>query len=183
MSRRRLILAALVACGLQTAVLATMITSSASILAEGQEIRLKTVPVDPRDLLRGEYVILNYEFTALESALIADPFPTEAGTVTLDVRLSPGEDGFWHPIAASFSPLEREEGTVVLRSLPFRYQPQAEKPAVVRADYGLERYYVPEGQGKALEEARNNRQIAVNVRVAEDGAARIASLEILEPGS
>src|SRR6185437_13702730 len=35
----------------------------------GDEIKLKTVPVDPRDLLYGDYVTLGYEISRLEPAL------------------------------------------------------------------------------------------------------------------
>ena len=180
LTRRRLIAAAVIAAGLQTGVLASMITASDSILAEGTEVRLKTVPVDPRDLLRGEYVTLAYEFSALESSLIAGPWPTENGNNQLRVRLKPGGDGFWHPVAASFEDMAPEEGSVVILSQPFFFGPQVEKPVTVSADYGLERYYVAEGQGKALEEARNNRQIAVRARVSADGSSRIVALDVLD---
>ena len=34
----------------------------------GETIRLRTVPVDPRDLLRGDYVILGYEISRIPDA-------------------------------------------------------------------------------------------------------------------
>lgn len=177
LSRRRLLVAAVIAAGLQTGVLASMIASNARILSEGVEIRLATVPVDPRDLLRGHYVTLTYAFTALDSSLIAGSWPTKIGMQRLSVRLSPDADGFWHPVAASFGDLPAEEGSVVIRSLPFQFNPLSENPPILRVDYGIERYYVSEGQGKALEEARDNRRIAVRVRVAADGSVRIAGLD------
>ena len=48
------LVAAIVAAALQTAVLGYMVESRASILRNGADIKLKTLPVDPRDLLRGE---------------------------------------------------------------------------------------------------------------------------------
>ena len=57
--------AALVAALLQTAVLGFMVESRASILRSGTDVRLKTLPVDPRDLLRGDYVILSYGISSI----------------------------------------------------------------------------------------------------------------------
>lgn len=180
LTRRRLITAAVVAAGLQTGVLATMISSSAGILADGVAVRLIAQPVDPRDLLRGEYVVLGYEFSNLDAALLEGPWPEAAGEVTLNVRLAPSDDGYWHPVKGSFGELPAEEGTVVLRSLPFQYEPQSQPPAQISAQYGLERYYVPEGQGKVLEEARNDRQLVVTVHVTPEGEAGIASAEVVD---
>ena len=53
----RYILAALLLCGLILA----MVYQRAEILRNGQEVRLEIVPVDPRDLFRGDYVILDYQ--------------------------------------------------------------------------------------------------------------------------
>lgn len=180
LTRRRLIIAAVAAAGLQTGVLATMISSSAGILADGVPVRLIALPVDPRDLLRGEFVVLGYEFSTLDSSLVEGAWPDSAGEAILNVRLAPSDDGFWHPVKASFGDLPAEEGTVVLRSLPFQYEPQAQPPTKITAQYGLERYYVPEGQGKVLEEARNNHQLAVTAHVTPEGQARIASLEVID---
>jgi hypothetical protein len=52
----RYIVAALALCGL---ILATVV-QRAAILRSSQEARLEVVPVDPRDLFRGDYVVLNY---------------------------------------------------------------------------------------------------------------------------
>src|ERR1043166_5098507 len=49
-------LAALLLCGL---ILATVV-ERAAILRSGQEARLELTPVDPRDLFRGDYVVLGY---------------------------------------------------------------------------------------------------------------------------
>ena len=42
-------------------------------LRTGTEVTLKTVPVDPRDLFRGDYVVLNYEISTLD----LDEIPAE----------------------------------------------------------------------------------------------------------
>lgn len=180
LTRRRFIAAALITAGLQTSILVTMMRSSQTVLDEGTAIRLRTAPVDPRDLMRGEYVVLSYEISRLDTTLIKGDFPQAVGEQVLHVRLAAGPDGFWVAKEAAFAELPAEPDTVVIRSFPFSYVPQTPVPTALSLQFGIERYYVAEGQGKALEEARNNHQIAVEVRVTAEGDARIASLEVLD---
>ena len=42
----------------QVALLTVMIVDRVQILRDGKEVTLKSRPVDPRDLLRGDYVVL-----------------------------------------------------------------------------------------------------------------------------
>ena len=49
-------------------VLLALVEQRARILRGGTEIRLRTVPVDPRDLFRGDYVILAYPISTVEAA-------------------------------------------------------------------------------------------------------------------
>ena len=67
MSRQRLV-ALVAAVVLQLAVLGGLFVYSQYPLWVGTEVRLATVPVDPRDLFRGQYVRLNY-------ALSRQPLP------------------------------------------------------------------------------------------------------------
>lgn len=178
LSRRRLLVAAIAAGGMQIALILSMVASNSAILEEGVAVTLRAQPVDPRDLLRGEYVTLGYSFSALNAALVRDPWPTQPGEQTLWLRLKPGPEGVSDVSEAAFEPLPPEAGSVVLKSEPFPFNPTTEKPLVVRATYGLERYYVPEGQGKALEAARDTHRILVDARITPDGTARIASLRV-----
>lgn len=62
MSGNKLKLALLAALGLQVAILAGVFINGFYPLWLGQEVRLQTQPLDPRDLFRGNYARLNYEF-------------------------------------------------------------------------------------------------------------------------
>ena len=65
MSGKRLLLAAcLVALG-ELGFLSWVIAGRAAILRNGQEVVLSVEPVDPRDLLRGDYVRFGYEIAQL----------------------------------------------------------------------------------------------------------------------
>ena len=75
-TRRNLWIAiAVVALG-QAAVLGWMIWDRASLLANGREVVLEVIPVDPRSLFRGDYVILGYDISRFD--LPAGRRPAEA---------------------------------------------------------------------------------------------------------
>lgn len=172
------LVAAILAAALQTAVIGYMVESRASILRSGADIRLKTLPVDPRDLLRGDYVILSYPISTIPKGIVTGEAPKAGGRVRLTVRLKPGADGLWTASEAGFGALEPQEGSVLLRTLPFDYYAAADGgvPDTLFVSYGLERYYVPEGEGRVLEDARNQEELEVEARVSKDGTPQIARL-------
>lgn len=171
------LVAAIVAAALQTAVLGYMVESRASILRSGADIRLKTLPVDPRDLLRGDYVILSYPISTISKSIITGEVPTNSERVRMSVRLKPGTDGLWTATEASFGDLSAADGSVVLRTQPFDYYAGVDGlPETLFVNYGIERYYVPEGEGKVLEDARNQEELEVEARVSKDGTPQIARL-------
>ncbi|MBY5321803.1 GDYXXLXY domain-containing protein [Rhizobium leguminosarum] len=169
------LLSAIIVAGLQTLILGTIIQSRASILSDGAEVLLKTAPVDPRDFLRGDYVVLNYDISSVPVQTVSGGIPAEAGERVLWVRLKKQEDGFWTVTESSFHELPPEPETVILRSQPF-YSGGLAASDSMRVEYGIERYYVPEGEGKPIEEARNDGNVAIAVRVSPGGSAQIRSL-------
>lgn len=175
----RPLFAAILVALLQTAVLGYMIESRASILRNGVDVVLKTVPVDPRDLLRGDYVVLSYDISNIPADKVTGGFPTEATDAQVSVRLEKQVDGFWTISEASFGTLPPKEGTVIARSSPFYFYPTPDSPASsVNVEYGIERYYVPEGEGLVLEEARNASALSVTASVDGDGRMQIRSIAI-----
>lgn len=160
---------------LQSAVLLYTVVSRAAVLRDGREVLLETAPVDPRDLLRGDYVVLNYTIATLEAASIGGPWPEDREPHTIHVRLRPDGGGYWSVAEASFLPLDAQEGSVVLKGITGRLS-GAREQASVSVHYGIERYYVPEGEGKALEEARNDGRISIAARVSAGGVAHIRAL-------
>jgi len=174
-SGRGYLLSAIIVAGLQTLILGTIIQSRASILSNGAEVLLKTAPVDPRDFLRGDYVVLNYDISSVPVQTVSGGIPAEPGERVLWVRLKKQADGFWTVIESSFHQLSPQPETVILRSRPF-YSGGLAAGDSIRVEYGIERYYVPEGEGKPIEEARNDGNVAISVRVSPDGSPQIRSL-------
>ncbi|TCR92616.1 GDYXXLXY domain-containing protein [Rhizobium sp. BK376] len=175
--RRRAWIAAVVMAALQTIVIGYVIESRASILESGSEVLLKTAPVDPRDLLRGDYVTLNYDISRVPASTVVGGMPTEAGEKTLWVRLQKQGDGFWGIAESSFSPLQSKPDTVLIESLPFNYYP-VEADQSFQVDYGIERFYVPEGKGHDIETVRTDGRVSVAARISGGGEAQIRTLMI-----
>jgi hypothetical protein len=121
------------------------------LLRRGAVVLLETVPVDPRDLLRGDYVILSYKISVLPGALFAEPIATPV-TIGTPVFVRLAKHGPFHEAeAASFSPLKAEPDRPVLRgtvSSSSFVGVSGGHVDSVRVDYGLERYYVREGTGR-----------------------------------
>lgn len=174
LSARRLLLAALVVALAQSLVLGYMVASRIAILRSGAEILLKTAPVDPRDLLRGDYVILSYGISEVPVDRIVGEMPAAGVSEPLHVAVRAGADGFATVVAASFAPLAPPQaGDVVLVSDPVSVY---EGATTLNVTYGIESYYVPEGEGRALEEARGTEALSVAVRVSADGEPQIRAL-------
>lgn len=163
--------------------LALAIENRAAILRDGREIVLKTEPVDPRDLMRGDYVRLGYtDVSSIDEGLVEGGWPAQDTTAPVWLILAPGSDGAYVARAASFSRPSAVAGDdVVLRSLPVRItvaRPDGGLNSIGPLNFGIERYYVPEGEGLEIEKAQNAGRTTVALRVSRDGEPQIARLMI-----
>ena len=80
-------------------------------LAGGQIILLETARVDPRDLLRGDYLILNYRISDVPTNLFSPPVTKDlpAGT-TVFVAVAPGTNQFYEITRAGTQAFARGGG-------------------------------------------------------------------------
>ena len=135
-------------------------------LQTGEEILLKTRPVDPRDLFRGDYVILNYEISTLDyQALLTDSAGFSNGDsvyVALDIV---GK----HGVAAGIFRNRPKENLFVKGTV------QRVRGHELDIRYGIESYFVPEGKGRAIERARGG-SLEVKASIDQFGNAVIKSL-------
>ena len=157
-----------------------MIAGRAAILRDGQEVLLKVEPVDPRDLLRGDYVVLTYEIRNIPVKLVenapAAEFVTKGGPIF--VRLGKDPDGFWRARSASLdtpSVKAAAPGEVDIRgavSGGWTLGPDGS----FNVNYGIDRYYVPEGEGRAIETDMRERPFGILAAVGRDGTPQIKAL-------
>jgi uncharacterized membrane-anchored protein len=162
----------LIIVALQTAALGYMIYDRLSVLNSPEVITLKVKPVDPSDPFRGDYVILNYDISTIGTADVAGDDKFVAGGpvfVTLTQR-----DGAWIVTAVNSQMPARESGTVVLKGTVQNVY--GDSSSTLRVDYGIESFFVPQGQGKAIEDERQKGDLTAEVAVASDGRSIVKSL-------
>lgn len=160
---------------IQAAILGTMVWDRVSLLKNGREIVLDVVPVDPRSLFRGDYVILNYAISRLEPALAEGV----KGADKLFVTIGKQTDGSWKAVAANRTqPQTTGEDQIALAARPLSRWSWMSGPNPSFVRYGIESYFVPEGTGKAIEKAVGEKRIKAVIRVGRDGTAAIAGLMV-----
>ena len=146
----------------QMVVLATEYLSSVWPLWFGSPVILKTVPVDPRSLFRGNYVRLNYDISTINNNLTSEHFKNnEVGYVTLKE-----EEGIF--IATGLYH-ERPKSGVYIRGRVKGVD------GGYRMKYGIEAYFMP--KEKALKTEHSVRQGAnAEVFLLDNGKSAIATL-------
>ena len=137
-------------------------------LQTGQEVLLKIQPVDPRDLFRGDYVVLNYDISRLDlSSLAADSTEFKENDrvyITLNIV-----DGYG--AAKGVFKNKPAEGLFLKGTV------RKDSSNILSVEYGIESYFVPEGEGRKIEGARGN--LVVKAAIDKNGNVGIKNL-ILE---
>ncbi len=136
-------------------------------LQTGNEILLKTKPIDPRDLFRGDYVILNYDISTVS-------------TNDFDIKSSDFEEE--DNIYISLNIDDEKVGTIknIHKKKPndemFFIKGTVKKiyNTSLSVEYGIESYFVPEGEGKVIEKELG--EIYTKVAIDNFGNAVIKSL-------
>lgn len=168
-ARERPLLVAAVA--VQAVVLLSMAATHAATHWFGETVLVRVVPVDPRDLFRGDYVVLSYEFSRVpddgiegiaDSAVRPDEFFDVREHVgrTVYVSLVPEPDGK-HLKPAKMSIHKPAEG-------PFL---RGRIAGWNRIEYGIEAFYLQEGRGLDYEKAVQTRRLSAELAVTADGTA------------
>jgi uncharacterized membrane-anchored protein len=160
----------------QTGVLAAMVIDRVRLLSSGREITLPIIPVDPRDLFRGEYVRLGYEIGRVPSRLLEGPPPRR--NAAFYVVIEKRADGTWAPVKVTRAmPQETSPDRIALSGrTAFNWVLWTSPNAMHQVRYGIESYFVPEGQGKRLEALAREKRMAALIAVDAKGNAAIKGL-------
>lgn len=161
----------------QCTLLVLMVADRMQILREGREVTLQTQPVDPRDLLRGDYVVLRYDISQLPAGTLAGQPAAERKPVVF-VKLAPNANGLYEAVSVSAEPVTVTAPEILIRG---RVSYSCGSTGRTFCDkltikYGLESYFVPEGEGRKLEQARNQQKLRVVAAVLPSGRAAIKRL-------
>ena len=99
---------------LQCVLLVLMVADRMQILREGREVTLQTQPVDPRDLLRGDYVVLRYDISQLPAGTLAGQPAAERKPVVF-VKLAPNANGLYEAVSVHAEPVTVTAPDVLIR--------------------------------------------------------------------
>jgi len=137
-------------------------------LTYGEDISLLTVPVDPRDLLYGDYVTLRYEIEEVAKSEIPTSILREiekrpnSNQLTVYGKLVKQGDFY---VLDSLTD-KKPKGSIYLTGKLNRYDYQNNTGISVHSiNFGLDRYYVPENTGKELEDLSAKGQLVAHLKV------------------
>lgn len=139
------------------------------VLLTGTQVLLRTVPIDPRSLFRGDYVSLSYEISRIDLDSISFKYQdftalrlNEPVYVSLKI-----ENGYAYPKGIYSKPPQNSffiKGTIITKT-----------NSIIEVSYGIETFFVPEGHGKEIEQ-KMGKTLDVKVSIDRYGNAVIQSL-------
>jgi len=150
-----------IAAVLQVFLLVGMLAKAAMPLWTGTEVRVETIPVDPRSMFRGNYARLNYDIATLPVDVSIESSQLGTGVIVY-VQLQLQDDGLYRYAGAT---LERPEHGIYLRGrIAGDYSPYPVK-------YGIEAFFAPKQKALQLERELRNGGVAILMVSASGQAA------------
>lgn len=138
----------------------------------GTEVLLRTRPVDPWDIFRGNYVTLSYEIS--NEVDFSQTFNQFDGSDRIQKQqFYPGDTVY---VSLELQPDGTAESTGVSSTRPPAGQLFIKGIVTYRGiEFGIESYFVPEGQGRVIERLRDG-ELLVRVVIDKQGNAIIRGL-------
>ena len=144
-----------------------------TILINGRTAVLQTVPVDPRDIFKGEYVTLRYEISTIGENVNTPDAKSyrlygnfEAGDTAYVTLTTVGSSNpSWTTVQAEEP---HEDADIFIKG-----RVTSRKDGTITVEYGIEQYFVPEGRGLEIEQADD---VKVRVKINRSGTAAIEAL-------
>lgn len=157
--RKRLFFILAVSC--QLLILTGLASVKAYTLAAGTTVTLRTVPVDPRDIFRGDYVALNFEISSVQSR---QDFKTGEEVYVILRKGNP----YWaaEEIRSKPGQLRPSEVAIKAKIDYVDWRDKSNDSHTYRIHYGVEQAFVPEGTGRKLE---TEKHLSVQVAVDQFG--------------
>ena len=143
----------------QLALLLTFIGVKEYRLQTGTTVVLQTVPVDPRSLLQGDFAILRYRISTLPGYL------SNLGQGSTAYVILVERDDVWTAVRHTISKPSLDEVFI-----------KGRVDAGGELDFGIGTYFVPEGTGHIIEQARD-----VKVKVSVSGSGSASRFSFLSP--
>lgn len=178
MPRTSLVIGALV---VQAAIVTVMLIKAVMPLWTGQEVMIMAYALDPQDMMRGDYVVLDYDLSFLKTQQLKSDLKPGSSVVygeELYVTLRISDSGAV-PTGVYRTP---PQGELVIKGRPRYAQSMPEARDTFRnsglsLSYGIEEYYTDPQSAQQIERSLNyGERIPVHLMIDSDGNARIRSL-------
>lgn len=139
----------------------------------GETVQLQTQPVDPTDLFRGDYIDLFYDMNQLEikeSAITGLPAEYTEETLRgegIYALLKPSEIENVYQVS-NYTMNPPKEGLYLKGNIRYAYLKgisPTNDDLVLNIDFGIDRYFIEENSGTALESASQAGKVLVTLKV------------------
>lgn len=170
----------ILAIALQAVIIFAIIIFKLSVLASGTEVLLRIAPVDPRDLLRGDYATFQYDISNLYFYYFLEQQIRNGDTVYVVLHQA---GKYWmaqrvqktKPIGNELFIKGRvESGGLESQTDPLAYQNFDDSR--LHIIYGIEQYFIPEGKGQNFN--FQNKESAATVVIDDDGNAVLKKIYV-----
>ena len=163
-----------VAVVLQAAILAAVVVQRENVLHHGDVVYMRTLPVDPRDLFRGDYVRLGYEAASLARDQVRKEDLREMQKPERRVYLSYGTDSrnVMIPDKLTFT---RPEGENFIRGLTVKNW----RNNAIGVRFGIERYFVQQDKGWPMQRGQRLEGVRIPLEM-EVAIGRISGIAVLK---
>jgi uncharacterized membrane-anchored protein len=173
----------ILAVALQAVIILAIIIFKLSILDGGTDILLKIEPIDPRDMLRGDYVTFQYDISNIVSYYANGQQIRNGDTVYVILRQS---GKYW--MAQAIQKKQPTESELFIKgkveSGGLEDQINSSLPALHHINgsssfhivYGVEQYFIPEGKGGNFN--FRNKEAVAQIVVDDNGNAVLKHIYI-----
>lgn len=155
------------AIALQAVIVFAIIISKLSVLSGGTDILLRIEPVDPRDMLRGDYATFQYSSVSNPDPYLSGGRQIGAGDTVYVTLQQSGK--YW--IAHNIQKTKPFGGETVLKG-----KVASSNGSGIHIVYGIEQYFIPEGKGQGF--SFFNKEAAAKVTINEDGDAVLKQIYV-----
>ena len=141
-------------------------------------VRFQVFPVDPRDMMRGEYIILGYEFSRL---------PNDMSLLDETIKSYKTNTNFNQKTVDVYVTLKFNLKEDIYKAVFFGSTPPTKgrylrgKLIYNRIEFGIEAFYLQEGKGQIYEQAIREKKLVAEVYLAPDGSAQMKKVHIINP--
>ena len=158
-------------------------------LTQGTDIILETMPIDPDDLFRGEYISLNYTISDIDKNDLSkdlvdyfDPGSDDYYSIKVYTILEKGNDGYYKVKQVT---KEKPDNDIYLKGTLSKYKEYEEYieneetmakdyvdkfKYVYYIDYNIDKYFIPENTGKDFEKASEKGNLLATIKTFKGNA-------------